>query len=48
MPKIQKKQNGAMQIFIYRDLKSVVKHYFFRGPINNRIPHGIDNKLNET
>ena len=26
----------------------LTKHYFFRGPINNRIPHGIDNKLNET
>ena len=25
----------------------VSKHYFFRGPINYRISHGIDNKLNE-
>ena len=24
------------------------KHYSFRGPINDRIWHGIDNKLNET
>ena len=24
------------------------KHHFFRGGINNRISHGIDNKLNET
>ena len=24
------------------------KHYSFRGPINDRISHGIDNKLNET
>ena len=24
------------------------KHYSFHGPINDRISHGIDNKLNET
>ena len=24
------------------------KHYSFRGPINDRISHGTDNKLNET
>ena len=24
------------------------KHYSFRGPINDRISHGIDNTLNET
>ena len=27
---------------------SLEKHYSFRGPINDRISHGIDNKLNET
>ena len=29
-------------------LKQLAKHYFFRAPINNRISHGIDIKLNET
>ena len=28
--------------------KYLAKHYFFRGSINNRIQHGIDNTLNET
>ena len=26
----------------------LAEHYFFRGSINNWIPHGIDNKMNET
>ena len=52
MPKIQKKKKNKIEqctkIFIYQDLKSLVKHYSFRGPKNNRILQGIDNKLNET
>ena len=26
----------------------LAEHNFFRGSINNWIPHGIDNKMNET
>ena len=29
-------------------IDALEKHYSFRGPINDRIWHGIDNKLNET
>ena len=31
----------------YPQKKQFAKHDFFRGSINNRIPQGIDNKLNE-
>ena len=50
MPKIQNKNKieQCTKIVIYRDLKSLVKHYFFRGPIKNRMLQGIGNKLNET
>ena len=28
--------------------KYLAKHYFLRGAINDRVSHGIDNKLNKT
>ena len=32
----------------YITINKLAKHYFLRGAINDRVSHGIDNKLNET